>query len=239
MRCIFLDRDGTICLDKTYNNKIEDLEIIGWSRLTYNLHRIKRLGFYIIVISNQGGVSLGYSTEEEVIKFNNELNRKLNYTIDDFFFCPHAKTDNCDCRKPKTGLIELALKKYKIDTELSWFIGDKAIDIETGKNIGAKTILVLTGHGRNELKNSDPDFVAEDINQALLIIEKITTETNKDIEIIYGKSNGIKLQGVIDNRVKGKYSKMFEKIKIDSNDIEDFVIEHNLPVDFILGTREN
>lgn len=232
MRCVFLDRDGTICIDKHYNNKIKDLEMIGGKELIYNLYEIKNLGFYIIVITNQGSVSLGYSTEEDVINFNREINRRVGNLIDDFFFCPHTKDENCECRKPKTGLIELAVKKYNISTSLSWFIGDKSLDIETGKNIGAKTILVLTGHGKEEVKSSDPDLVAEDINQALRII-KNTAE--KEITPICGESEGVKLKGVIDKKIKGKFSKLFKEIKIGERIETGFTIFPLLPVDFIIG----
>lgn len=237
MRCIFLDRDGTICLDKSYNNKVEDLQFtVQRESLIYNLHRMKRLGFYVIVISNQAGVSLGYSTEEEVIKFNYELNRELNYVIDDFFFCPHSKENNCECRKPKVGMIRKAMTKYKIDLELSWFIGDKSIDIEVGKNIGARTILVLTGHGKKEVMNSDPDFVAEDINQAISIVEKVSLG---EIKVVYGSANGLSVQGVLDTKIKDKFSKTFEKIELDKVIQEGFVLDPTLPVDFIIPLEVN
>lgn len=233
MRCVFLDRDGTICIDKTYNNRVEDLQFtVPQESLIYNLHRIKRLGFYIIVISNQGGVSLGYSTEQDVINFNNELNRRLSYLIDDFFFCPHKKEDGCECRKPKVGLIKKAMSKYKIDLELSWFIGDKSIDIETGKNAGLKTILVMTGHGRNEVVNADPDFVSEDINQAVNIIERIVL---KEIKVIYGVADKFSVQGVIDQKIRGKFSKVFESIDVCGVVQSDFAVEPTLPLDFIIS----
>lgn len=232
MRCIFLDRDGTICLDKTYNNKVEELQfVVQEEALAYTLHRIKRLGFYIIVISNQAGVSLGYSTEDEVIRFNYEINRRLNYVIDDFFFCTHRKEDNCECRKPRVGMIRRAMSKYRINPELSWFVGDKSIDIETGKNIGAKTILVLTGHGRKDIMVSDPDFVAEDINQAISIVERVSL---REIKVVYGFANGFSVQGVVDTKIKEKFSKSFEKIEVDKVIQEGFVPDPTLPVDFII-----
>lgn len=235
MRCIFLDRDGTLCVDKTYNNKVEELEIIGTESLRYNLHRLKRLGFYIVVISNQGGISLGYSTQDEVVRFNKELNRRLGYVIDEFFFCPHTSKDNCDCRKPRTKLLEIAVKKYRIEPELSWFIGDKNIDVMAGKRMGAKTILVLTGHGKEEARNVDSDFIAEDVNQALLIIERIST---REIEPTYGRAGGVSLQGVIDRGIRGRFSKLFKEIEINGVMERGFLLEASLPVDFIIG-REN
>ncbi len=247
MRCIFLDRDGTIVADKNYSNKIEDMEIIGDP--TYELFLLKRLGFYIIVVSNQAGVYYGYHTLEDVERFNSELSKRLFGLIDDFFFCPHDKSGSCGCRKPKRGLIEKALEKYKIDLSLSYVIGDKSSDVELGKNIGAKTILVLTGHGKKELKQTYPDFISEDITSALrLIIE----EVKKEIFPLCLDFHGKKLQGVLDKKIKGTYLRNIpdtlkgkaEKIKIKINtpiEIGEFEITEvipTLPTDFIVGLRK-
>jgi D-glycero-D-manno-heptose 1,7-bisphosphate phosphatase len=248
MRCIFLDRDGTIVVDRNYSNKIEDIEIIGDP--TYELLLLKRLGFYIIVVSNQAGVYYGYHTLEDVEKFNSELSRRLFGLIDDFFFCPHDKTGSCGCRKPKRGLIDKALEKYKIDLSLSYVIGDKSSDVELGKNIGAKTILVLTGHGKKEVKQTDPDFISEDITSALrLIIE----QAKREIFPLCLDFHGKKLQGVLDKKIKGNYLKNIpntsaektEKIKIkidtpiDKGEFEITEVIPTLPTDFIFGLRKN
>lgn len=234
MRCLFLDRDGTLCVDKNYSNKLNDLEIIGEKELRYNLHALRSLGFYVVVISNQAGVSLGHTTESEVTAFNAELNRRLGYAIDDFFFCPHGKNDGCSCRKPNVGLVERAIRKYRITPEQSWFIGDKTTDVETGKNAGARTVLVLTGRGKHELHASDPDLVAEDINQALSIIYRISI---REIKPICGNAGKIRLTGVVDKRLTGRFSKLFEKIEVDGKTEDGFTIEPTLPVDFIIGRQ--
>jgi histidinol-phosphate phosphatase family protein len=248
MRCIFLDRDGTITVDRNYSNKIEDIEIIGDP--TYELFLLKRLGFYIIVVSNQAGVYYGYHTLEDVERFNSEISKRLFGLIDDFFFCPHDKTGSCGCRKPKRGLIDKALEKYKIDLSLSYVIGDKSSDVELGKNIGAKTILVLTGHGKKELKQAYPDFISEDITSALrLIIE----EAKKEIFPLCLDFQGKKLQGVLDKKIKGTYLRenpdtlegKAEKIKIKINtpieegEFEITEVIPTLPTDFIVGLRKN
>ncbi len=227
MRCIFLDRDGTINVDRGYSNKIEDLEILGYPEIIHKLYDVKKLGFYIIVITNQAGAELGYFSEEDIIKFNEELNRNLNYLIDKIYYCPHYS--GCECRKPNTGLIKKAQEDFDIDLELSWVIGDKAADINLGKKIGAKTILVLTGHGLKEAASADPDFVAKDINQALSLIYQIA---RKEIYPIQGYAENRKLLGLTDSKISRSFSRQYNQIWIMGKK-EDFKITTELPVDFI------
>ncbi|GBD04287.1 D-glycero-beta-D-manno-heptose-1,7-bisphosphate 7-phosphatase [bacterium HR19] len=252
MRCIFLDRDGTLNIDKGYSNKIEDLEIIGDP--LHELYYLKKLGFYIIVVSNQAGAKLGYYTEKDVEVFNKEIQKKLFWLIDDFFVCTHAPDENCNCRKPKTGLIEKALEKYQISLENSFVIGDKASDIEMGERVGAKTILVLTGHGKKEITKARPDLVAENITQALRMIRK--KAENEIFPVSVSLKNNKKLLGVIDTKEKSfwikyqiepeSYKEIIERAVILNErekrireDIENYLtpkIVENIPVDFILGT---
>jgi D-glycero-D-manno-heptose 1,7-bisphosphate phosphatase len=255
MRCVFLDRDGTLNIDKGYSNKIEDLEIIG--NPIHELYYLKRLGFYIIVVSNQAGAKLGYYTEKDIEIFNQEIQKKLFWLIDDFFVCTHTPDENCNCRKPKTGLIEKALQKYEISLENSFVIGDKAADIEMGEKVGAKTILVLTGHGKKEVTKAKPDFVAENITQALRMIRKKTE--NEIFPVCVSLKNSKKLLGVIDTKEKyfwvkfqmepEIYKKIIEKTMIfEKNEAKSFgedinnypvpKIVENIPVDFILGTAQ-
>lgn len=260
MRCLFLDRDGTINVDKGYSNKVEELKIIG--DLRESLYRVKKLGFYVVVVSNQAGVSLGYHTLEEVHNFNNAIQKELGGLIDEFFVCPHPKDGGCGCRKPETGLIKMACEKFRIDLQLSWVVGDKSTDIELAKNVGCRGILVLTGHGTKEYAKSYPDFVAEDINHAIRIIENEVKdeimpasgeielehdikETRKKTEIRKISSVKIRVSGVVDMKLKGKFKKWRGKLHVhvalpdNSTDFlsppDDFEEVPDLPTDFIIG----
>jgi D-glycero-D-manno-heptose 1,7-bisphosphate phosphatase len=145
-RAIFLDRDGTI------NEDVEYLHEPGKFRFTPNamegLKKLQNLGFRLVVITTQAGIGLGYFTKEDFYKVNREMFRQLataNVVIDRIYFCPHGIGDNCNCRKPKTGLFERAESDLNIDMKASIMIGDKTSDVEAGKRAGCMTILVKTG----------------------------------------------------------------------------------------------
>ncbi len=174
---VFLDRDGTINEEVGYLNHITRLKLLPHS--AEGLKLLKDAGFRLIVVTNQTGPARGYFPKELVFQTNDLLQKRLKrkgVQIDDFFVCFHLPEENCNCRKPKPGLIYQALKKYPISLSDSYVIGDKLIDIELGKNLGIKTILVLTGYGRGELeyvapkKGIYPDFIAENLVEAGKII---------------------------------------------------------------------
>jgi D-glycero-D-manno-heptose 1,7-bisphosphate phosphatase len=176
---VFLDRDGTINEEMGYINDLSRLRILPG--VATALKFLKSYGFKLIVISNQSGPARGYFPKELVFETNELLQKRLmkkGVSIDDFFICFHHPEENCSCRKPKPGLILQALKKYSIDLERSYLIGDKIIDIETARNAGIKGILVLTGYGKGELKYVAPQkgifpyFVAKDLESAAEFIIK-------------------------------------------------------------------
>ena len=148
-KAIFLDRDGTIIEEVNYLSNLKDLKIY---RFSYEAMEVfHNLGFKVIVITNQSGIGRGYFSEEFVNYIHTILKRELNIT--DFFYCPHKPEDNCNCRKPKTGLIEKALKKYNIDLKKGYFIGDSSKDIDTALNSGVTPIQVLTGYGKIDINS--------------------------------------------------------------------------------------
>tara|TARA_B100000315_G_C14436775_1_gene522793 strand:+ start:408 stop:986 length:579 start_codon:yes stop_codon:yes gene_type:complete len=173
-RAVFLDRDGVITQDPPhYAHRLDQLKLIPGS-----LEAIKLLNeneFKVIVVSNQSGVAKGYFQEEDVRIFNRalgeQLKKKESY-IDAIYYCPHhseAKIEeyriDCDCRKPKPGMLLKAALKINIDLKKSFMIGDKWSDISAGYEAGCKTILVLTGHGNEQLsKNkSEANFISENL----------------------------------------------------------------------------
>jgi D-glycero-D-manno-heptose 1,7-bisphosphate phosphatase len=176
---VFLDRDGTINEEMGYINDLSRLRLLPG--VAEALKLLKNYGFKLIVVTNQSGPARGYFPEELVFKANELLQKRLKkrgVSIDDFFVCLHHPEENCSCRKPKPGLIMQALEKYPIDLRSSYLIGDKIVDIETAKNLGIKSILVLTGYGKGELKyvapqkKIYPDFVAKNLKEASELIIK-------------------------------------------------------------------
>lgn len=159
-KAIFLDRDGTINVDKNYVFKIEDLEFeVG---VIEALKKFKKMGYKLIVISNQSGIARKYFTEKDLELFNsymNEILKENQAEIDEFYCCPHHPKINgdCECRKPKNKFIEEAIKKYDIDRNISFMVGDKLSDIEAGIKSNLKPILVKTGKGKNEAEKLKDD----------------------------------------------------------------------------------
>ncbi|HXF42622.1 MAG TPA: HAD-IIIA family hydrolase, partial [Pyrinomonadaceae bacterium] len=134
------------------------------------LGKLKSAGFLLFVVSNQSGVGRGLFSSSEVAAVNVELNIRIGYLIDEFQFCPHLPTDDCRCRKPKTEMFERIAARYKIDFRKSWMVGDKAIDIEAGKNAGLKTIHVMTGYGESEAHLANADYIAKNLTETGKII---------------------------------------------------------------------
>jgi len=154
---IFLDRDGTINIEKNYLYRYEDWEWIPGALEALKL--FSSSGYRIVVITNQAGVARGYYTEEDVIKLHHKIDRDLatlEISIDAYYFCPHhpdfGSHGHCQCRKPEPGLIKQAQKDLDINLQGSWLIGDKLSDINAGLSAGVRPVLVATGYGWKEVQ---------------------------------------------------------------------------------------
>jgi len=181
-KAVFLDRDGVITQDPPhYAHKLSQLKLIPGSSKAISL--LNKMGFLVIVVSNQSGVAKGYYKEEDVKIFNDAMERELNEggaLIDAIYYCPHhpeSKIDlyrmECDCRKPEPGMLKQAQKDMDLDLKKSIMIGDKNSDIEAGKKVGCKTIMVLTGHGKEESeKPGEYDYIVDDLHSAVELILK-------------------------------------------------------------------
>ena len=158
--------------DKNYLFKIKDFEFIDgiFKACIY----FKKLGFEIIIVTNQSGITRGFLSEEDYQKINKwMLNQflKRDISILDTFHCPHGPNAHCNCRKPKPGMFIEAKKKYNINMDSSWMIGDKETDIKAANLAGINnTILVRSGHEIEE-SNSNSNFIIDSISQSLKIIK--------------------------------------------------------------------
>lgn len=181
-KVIFLDRDGTLTLEKDFVSEIEQVEFVSGAKEALKI--LQGLGFKLVIISNQSGVGRKIMTEKQVEKVNDFILEEFEnegIKIEGVYYCPHHPEDNCSCRKPKTGMIEKALLKHDLKLKDSWAIGDKLSDVLLGKNIRAKSILVLTGYGEEMRKKIEsisevfpwqkPDSMAKDILDAASYIE--------------------------------------------------------------------
>ena len=147
-KAVFLDRDGVINKkppEQDYVKKWEEFFMLPG--IPTAMKKIKDLGYIVIVITNQRGVSRGLMSEQIVNdihrRINNEL-KKFGTSIDAFYWCKHSYEDKCNCRKPAPGLIFNAAKDFNIDLKNSFMIGDTKLDYECGKNAKIKTYLMPT-----------------------------------------------------------------------------------------------
>ena len=171
IKTIFLDRDGVINKDVNYAYKIVDFEFIEgiFDVCIY----FQDLGYKIIIVTNQSGISRGYYSENDFQTLTNWMLtqfKKNDINILDIFHCPHSPDSHCNCRKPKPGMLLNARYKHNINMQNSWIIGDKEADIIAGISSGiTNTILVKSGHKIDEL-NSKAKFIIDSIQQTNKII---------------------------------------------------------------------
>lgn len=185
---VFLDRDGTINREMSFLS--DPARLILEERAVEGLAILQANGFALVVVSNQSGVARGYFDETAVRRVNSALAEMLfraGIIIEGFFYCPHhpegavpeyART--CDCRKPKPGLLLRAAAAADIDFGKSYCIGDSARDLEAGRAVGVRTILVMTGFGENSLPEVErsglADYVARDLADAAAWIVRDSRE---------------------------------------------------------------
>jgi D-glycero-D-manno-heptose 1,7-bisphosphate phosphatase len=173
-RAVFLDRDGTICEEVGYLNHITRLHIFPFAVAA--IRRLNDAGFPVIVVTNQSGVARGFFPEALVTEVHDRIRHDLAVSgarIDGFYACPHRSEDGCDCRKPRTGLLELAAREHGLVLAGSWVVGDRRADVDLAHNARARSIMVLSGYGRGEFEwhvpgwTNQPEFVVEDLAAAV------------------------------------------------------------------------
>lgn len=174
---VLLDRDGTIIVEKKYLSNPDHIELLPG--VPDALKELKKLGLGLLIITNQSGIGRKYLDLEVLSRIHQTLTDlllKKGVVLDDIYFCPHIPEDDCLCRKPNVELVEKASKKHNFDPKSCFVIGDNKGDIELGKNIGATTILVRTGYGRQiEKAEINPDYVVDNLEAVLPIIKNELT----------------------------------------------------------------
>lgn len=192
-KAVFLDRDGTLNNDPNgYISKVEDFNLFDYS--VNALKIFQELGYNIFVVSNQSGIARGIFTEEQLNLIHESFLQDMsaqNINITKIYYCPYHPDgiiekyrQDSDLRKPQTGMFNLAHKEYDIEKKSSYMIGDKYDDILFAHNAGIKSILVLSGNGKNTLKtlnqkNIKPDFIAETLLTAANLLKLLAQQNNK------------------------------------------------------------
>ncbi len=156
MKTVFLDRDGVINLNPPNKGYV-----CNWTEFTFIQNALNavaclfRSGFNIYIVTNQAGIGRGIITEKQLTQIHVNMIYEIESNggfIQQVYYCPHHPDDNCDCRKPKPGMLHKAAKDHKIDLSKSFLIGDSLTDIEAAMTAGVIPILVLTGHGRDSYR---------------------------------------------------------------------------------------
>jgi D-glycero-D-manno-heptose 1,7-bisphosphate phosphatase len=159
-RAAFIDRDGTINVEKEYLFRADDFEFIPG--VPEALRLLNDAGWLVVVVTNQSGVARGYYTEEDVHLLHRHAASQLEKygaRVDAWLYCPHHPSGRgsyalpCRCRKPLPGMLLEAAARFDIDLESSVMIGDKLADVQAGRTAGCRSILVRTGYGAEEEKS--------------------------------------------------------------------------------------
>ena len=188
-RAVFLDRDGTINVEKNYLYKIADFEFIPGAQDAIKM--LKAAGYLVIVVSNQAGIARGYFDESDVEQLHQHMQAELaayGTSIDAFYFCPHHPDEGlgaykvqCECRKGKPGMLLQAALEHDLDLQHSFMVGDKLADIVAGERAGCKSILVLTGYGATTALKPEAAAVEKCLDlgcaAALISDDLITTDS--------------------------------------------------------------
>ena len=185
-KAVFLDRDGTINEEMGYINHINRFKIFSFVPEAINL--LNKADYQTVLVTNQSGVARGYYDESLVHDVHDKLREKLKEKsahLDGIYYCPHHPTEgigvynkNCECRKPKTGMIDSAIKELNIDISKSFMVGDRYKDIEFAQKAGLHAIFVKTGYGLGEFTYQrkswtiQPDYIAKDLLEAARYIKE-------------------------------------------------------------------
>jgi D-glycero-D-manno-heptose 1,7-bisphosphate phosphatase len=180
---VFFDRDGTLNEEVEFLSAPEQLRLIpGAGRA---VRAVNENGFLAVVISNQSGIARGLFTEADLIPIHAKFRQELGANgarIDRIYYCPHHPTAgippyrvDCECRKPRPGMLRRAEEEMGVDLSGSYVIGDRTVDVLAGRNAGAKGILVLTGYGvtaAGECREQGivPDYIAPSVGEAVNFI---------------------------------------------------------------------
>ncbi len=180
---VFIDRDGTIIHERNYLRLVKDIRIFPFAIEALAL--LRSAGFKLVLITNQSGIGRGYFTEKKLHQIHHSLQKQLarkKVAFDGVYYCPHHPEANCDCRKPRLGLVKQAARDLHLSLKHSFTIGDHVNDFRLGQNMGGKGIFVLTGHGHEEHKKIRsrkeelrPDAVLKNVLEAARWIIKETT----------------------------------------------------------------
>lgn len=163
-----LDRDGTLIYERHYLADPDGVELLPG--VIEGLKAIRKMGLGLVVVTNQSGIGRGLFDLSMLDKVHERMKRLLSYhgvELDGIYYCPHLPETHCDCRKPAVGMALRAAKELNFEPGEGFMVGDKNVDVQLGKNLGATTVLVLTGYGQDEMERSavNTDHVIKSLSE--------------------------------------------------------------------------
>lgn len=168
VKVAFLDRDGTVNVDRGYVHRREDWVLCPG--VCEGIALLRESGFLVAIVSNQAGIGKKLFGAEDVERLHGHMGDELSVCggIDAIAYCPHASEDRCDCRKPQTGMLRRIEKQLPspIDFTGSWMVGDKPSDILFGERLGVHTALIRSRYWRGEDLRVRPDLVVDSLLDA-------------------------------------------------------------------------
>lgn len=179
-RAVFLDRDGTVSEEVGYIRELDRFQIYSYAPLA--IRKLNQAGLRTFLVTNQSGVARGMFSEDLIHEIHTKLEKELREEsahLDAIYYCPHhpegsvpSYRQDCNCRKPKTGMIQRAALDFDLDLRSSFVVGDKYLDMELAFRAGARAILVLSGYGHEQYRLGrqtwprQPDYVAANLLEA-------------------------------------------------------------------------
>jgi len=173
---VFLDRDGTLIEEVGYLDRKERVDLYPWSIDAIRV--LNRAGFRVVLVSNQSGVARGFFSEEIVSDVHRHIAGLLDAggaRIDAYYYCPHHPDGKvkdyavaCDCRKPARGMVDRAVRELAVDPARSVVVGDRWLDVELARAVGARGVLVRTGYGVTEEAKPRPPLAADAVVDNLI-----------------------------------------------------------------------
>lgn len=181
-RFVVLDRDGTLIVERHYLSDPEQVELLPGAAAA--VRDLAAMGLGRVVVTNQSAVGRGFFDLKRLAEIHGRMQDLLHAegaSLDGIYFCPHLPEDGCRCRKPLPGLLEQAARELGFRPAESFVIGDKACDVDLGRAVGARTLLVRTGYGARLAAEGwvDADHVADDLPAAVRVIRQLCGGTKR------------------------------------------------------------
>src|SRR3989338_7749009 len=167
-RAVFLDRDGTIARYRAYCCRPEDFYLLPGAGEA--IRRLNEAGLFVMVITNQSAIARRWLSWEGLEQIHQKMRQQLAHVgarIDAIYVCPHHPDDGCACRKPGIAMFQQAANDFALSLGSSYVVGDRMLDVRSGRAAGSQTILVRSGHRPEPTHGVEPDYEAQDLSEAV------------------------------------------------------------------------